>query len=57
MSRIGIYLFGMALFYGIGACGPAIQLVAVEVKLPAIYPVDFVGKEIAIFNKTTKNSY
>ena len=32
------------------SCGPTIQLIDVEVKLPATHPVHFENKEIAIFN-------
>jgi len=41
-----LLLFGM----GIAACGPVIQLIDVEVKLPAERPVLFDNREIAIFN-------
>lgn len=48
MKKFGLLVF--ALGAGLTACGPMIQLIDVEVKLPASHPVSFNNREIAIFN-------
>jgi len=40
----------LLLSLGMAACGATIQLIDVDVKLPAEYPVHFDNREIAVFN-------
>ncbi|MDR2584789.1 MAG: DUF6340 family protein [Prevotellaceae bacterium] len=50
MKQLGLLFCGLLLLLGITSCGPIIQIIDVDVKIPATVPVDFTGKQIAIFN-------
>ena len=43
------FLIGL-LMGGMVACGPVIQIVNVDVKLPAVHPIHFGVENIAVFN-------